>query len=129
MAPPVGADLSRRVLPVGIIVDGQYLPEITMVSSTSWSLHYSDDYYPEPMKFSPERWIVGEAASTSKSVELAQSALYAFSTGPRGCVGKNMAWLQMRIVMAKAIRKYELQAGPKQQFWWRQSGGRLGLST
>jgi hypothetical protein len=34
MAPPVGADLSRRVLPVGIIVDGQYLPEVTMVSST-----------------------------------------------------------------------------------------------
>jgi cytochrome P450 len=112
MAPPVGADLSRRVLTGGTTVEGRYLPEGTMVSSAAWSLHYDDDYYREPLEFLPERWIVGEAASTIESVELAQSAFCAFSTGPRGCVGKNMAWLEMRIVMAKAVWRYELKQDP-----------------
>jgi cytochrome P450 len=43
MAPPVGADLSRRVLAGGTTVEGRYHPEGTMVSSTAWSLHYDDD--------------------------------------------------------------------------------------
>jgi hypothetical protein len=52
---------------------------------------------------------VGEAGSTEESVALAESAFCAFSTGSRGCVGKNMAWLEMRIVMAKSIWKFEMK--------------------
>jgi hypothetical protein len=70
--------------------------------------------------------MVGEAASPSESVELGQSALCAFSTGPRGCVGKNMAWLEMRIVMAKAIWKYELEQDQDNNLGGGSPGGEWG---
>jgi cytochrome P450 len=111
MAPPFGANANREVLPGGTTVDGKYLPEGSLVSSAVWAMQYNPEYYPEPLAFFPERWIVGE--STEESVALAESAFSTFSTGPRGCVGKNMAMLEMRIVVAKLIWKFEMRKDSK----------------
>jgi cytochrome P450 len=112
MSPPVPAEPSREVLEGGTTVNGHYFPKGSLVSTAFWAMHYNKDYYPEPLKFRPERWIVGEAGSTADSVALAESAFCAFSAGSRGCVGKNMAWLEMRIVMAKTLWKYEIKQDP-----------------
>lgn len=112
MSPPVPAEPSREVLEGGMTVNGHYFPKGSLVSTALWAMHYNKDYYPSPLKFYPERWIVGEAGSTAESVALAESAFCAFSTGSRGCIGKNMAWLEMRIVMAKTIWKYEIKQDP-----------------
>ncbi|KAF3049352.1 hypothetical protein E8E11_004388 [Didymella keratinophila] len=112
MSPPVPAEPSREVLPGGTTVNGHYFPQDSLVSTAFWAMHYNKDYYPEPLQFRPERWIVGEAGSTAHSVALAESAFCAFSTGSRGCVGKNMAWLEMRIVMAKTLWKFEIKQDP-----------------
>jgi cytochrome P450 len=109
MAPPFGANANREVLPGGITIDGQYLPEGSQVSTAVWAMQYNPEYYPEPLAFRPERWIVGKDGSTEESVAVAESAFSTFSTGPRGCVGKNMAMLEMRIVIAKLIWKFELR--------------------
>jgi cytochrome P450 len=112
MAPPVAADISREVLDGGTTIDGKYYPKGTLVATAIWAMQYNADYYPEPSKFRPERWMVGEAGSTEDSVALAESAFCAFSTGPRGCVGKNMAWMEMRIVLAKLIWTFEVRQNP-----------------
>jgi cytochrome P450 len=109
MAPPVGADMSREVLDGGTTIDGKYYPKGTLVATAVWAMHYNTDHYAEPLKFLPERWIAGEAGSTDASVALAESAFCAFSTGPRGCIGKNMAWLEMRVVLAKLVWKFEVR--------------------
>jgi cytochrome P450 len=33
--------------------------------------------------------------------------LFSFGLGPRGCVGKNLAWLEMYISLANVIRRYD----------------------
>lgn len=109
MSPPVAAEPGREVLEGGTTVNGNYFPKGTQVSTAFWAMHYNDDFYPEPLKFRPERWIVGEAGSTTESVALAESAFCAFSAGSRGCVGKNMAWMEMRIVVAKTLWKFEMK--------------------
>lgn len=109
MTPPVAAEPGREVLEGGTTVNGNYFPKGTQLSTAFWAMHYNKDYYPEPLKFRPERWIVGEAGSTTESVALAESAFCAFSAGSRGCVGKNMAWLEMRIVVAKTLWKFEMK--------------------
>ncbi|UPX12193.1 uncharacterized protein EKO05_0002756 [Ascochyta rabiei] len=109
MSPPVPAEPSREVLEGGTTVNGHYFPKGSLVSTALWAMHYNKDYYPSPLEFRPERWIVGEDDSTAESVALAESAFCAFSSGSRGCVGKNMAWLEMRIVMAKTLWKYEIK--------------------
>jgi cytochrome P450 len=109
MAPPVGAELDREVLKGGMVVDGEFVPEGVNVSVGHYCLSYNRDIFPEPLEFRPERWIVGEKASSAESVALAESAFCAFSAGPRSCPGKNLAWLEMMIVMAKIIYKFEVR--------------------
>lgn len=108
MAPPVPAEPSREVLPGGTTVDDHFFPPGTLISTAFWAMQYNPYYYPEPLRFRPERWLVGEDGSTRDSVMLAESAFCAFSVGSRGCVGKNMAWLEMRIVIAKTLWRFEI---------------------
>ncbi|KAM0426682.1 hypothetical protein ACHAPT_007998 [Fusarium lateritium] len=115
MSPPVPADLSREVQKGGIVVDGEYIPEGIKVSTVSYCMHHNPDFYPEPFKFRPERWIVDEDDTTgasAESVALAQSAFMPFSAGPRGCVGKNLAYLEMNLVLAKVIFSFEIRRDP-----------------
>ncbi|KAF5239780.1 hypothetical protein FOXYS1_15480, partial [Fusarium oxysporum] len=112
MSPPVPADFAREVDNGGIVVDGQYIPEGINVSCASYCLHHSPEFYPEPFKFLPERWIVDEKNESGVSVEsvaLAQSAFMPFSTGPRGCIGKNLAYLEMSLVLARIVFNYEIR--------------------
>lgn len=108
MTPPVLAEPARQVRPGGTVVDGQFFPEGTQLSTGLYCLSYNEDVYPEPFKFQPERWILGEGA-TPESLALAESGFCAFITGSRGCIGKNLAWLEMMLVMAKLVWKFELR--------------------
>ncbi|KAF4980974.1 hypothetical protein FZEAL_3131 [Fusarium zealandicum] len=115
MSPPVPADLSREVEKGGIVVDGQYIPEGIKVSTVSYCMHHNPEFYPEPFKFRPERWIVDEndkTGASAESVALAQSAYMPFSAGPRGCIGKNLAYLEMNLVLAKIIYNFEIRRDP-----------------
>lgn len=109
VAPPVAAELDREVLKGGMVVDGEFVPEGVNVSVGHYCLSYNSEIFPNPLEFRPERWIVGEKASSAESVAMAESAFCAFSTGSRGCPGKNLAWLEMMIVMAKIIYKFEVR--------------------
>ena len=115
MTPPVSAEPAREVLQGGTTVDGHYIPERLHVSTGLYCLSFNKDVYPEPFTFRPERWIVAEdksVGSSAESVAAARNAFCAFSTGPRGCVGKNLAWLEMRIVLAKTLWMFEVKADP-----------------
>ncbi|KAH7233957.1 cytochrome P450 [Fusarium redolens] len=97
MSPPVPADLAREGM---------------KVSTASYCMHHNPDIYPEPFKFRPERWIVDEndeCGVSSASVCLAESAFMPFSTGPRGCVGKNLAYLEMSLALAKVVYHFEIR--------------------
>jgi cytochrome P450 len=115
MAPPVPADLARTVRAGGTTVEGQFFPEGTLLSISPYCLSYNSDVYPEPYTFRPERWLTREddpEGSSAEEVALAESGHCAFSSGSRGCVGKNMAWLEMEIVLAKMIHALEIRPDP-----------------
>ena len=125
-APPVGAELNREVIKGGMVVDGEFVPEGVNVSVGHYCLSYNRDIFPEPLEFRPERWIVGEKESSAESVALAESAFCAFSAGPRSCPGKNLAWLEMMIVMAKVIYKFEVRRDFADNLGGGSPEGRLG---
>ncbi|KAF2134348.1 benzoate 4-monooxygenase cytochrome-like protein P450 [Dothidotthia symphoricarpi CBS 119687] len=115
MTPPVSAEPARVVLRGGTTVDGHYISEGLHVSTGLYCLSFNKDVYSEPFTFRPERWIVANERNLGSSVQdvaKAQSAFCAFSTGSRGCVGKNLAWLEMRIVIAKTLWTFEVKADP-----------------
>ncbi|KAF2649983.1 cytochrome P450 [Lophiostoma macrostomum CBS 122681] len=129
MTPPVSAEPAREVLPGGTHVDGHYIPEGLNLSTGLYCLSYNDHIFPEPFSFRPERWIVSEdesEGSSAESVTLAETGFCAFSTGSRGCVGKNLAWLEMRIVLAKLLWTFEMKADPTNKLGGGDSNAREG---
>jgi len=129
MTPPVSAEPARVVLQGGTTVDGHYVPEGLHVSTGLYCLSFNKDVYPEPFTFRPERWIVAEdkdVGSSAESVAAARDAFCAFSYGSRGCVGKNLAWLEMRIVIAKFLWKFEVRADPDNNLGGGNPGGKPG---
>ena len=73
-----------------------------------WSMHRRADVFPIPRSFRPERWIdMSEADSTRQ-----RAAFMPFSIGPRGCVGKGMAYFTIYLTVARLAFLYNIEADP-----------------
>ncbi|CCT63358.1 related to cytochrom P450 [Fusarium fujikuroi IMI 58289] len=110
MSPPVGAALWREIGPGGMNIGPLTLPAGVDVGTGIYSLHHNAAYHPEPFKYLPERWLVGEGSSTSESVELARSAFAPFSRGPRSCVGKGFAYHELTLTIAHILHRFDFSA-------------------
>lgn len=96
LSPPVGGLLPREVLPGGIDIDGIHVPEGVVVGTPHYTIHHNPGYFPAPFIFEPERWLAGSSpVVTTESVGAAQSAFCPFSVGPRGCIGKGLAYAEL----------------------------------
>lgn len=130
LSPSVGGVLPRQVLHGGIDVDGQQLPEGTVVGVPHYAIHHNPEYYPQPFEYRPERWIAdSDPKVTAETIRLAQSAFCPFSVGPRGCIGKGdshllpyqgprtnrslgMAYMEMSIALARVVFLYDMRLAP-----------------
>lgn len=132
MSPPVPALLDRLVLPGGAMVDGHRLPAGVVVGVPIYATHHSERYYPRSFEFMPERWIAGSDPAvtgfrvTPESVEGAKAAFHAFSSGPRGCVGKNMAYMELFMALGRAIYLFDLRLKEGDHTGEGRPGGELG---
>lgn len=84
----------------GATVDGVYVPKGTVVSVDPWTTSHDDRNFARPYEFIPERWI-GEGFGDRKD------ASRAFSLGPRGCIGINLAYMESRIALASLVFAYD----------------------
>lgn len=113
LAPPVSVLGPRQVLPGGIMIGNEHVPEGTTVGVPIYRLHHDELYFPDPFRFKPERWIVNpEMGYTEDIVKLAQSGFFPFSFGPGSCVAKNMAWLEMSVTIARTLYLCDLKLHP-----------------
>ncbi|KAB5542502.1 cytochrome P450-like protein [Coniochaeta sp. 2T2.1] len=116
LSPSVGGVLPREVLPGGVMVDGERVPAGIVVGTPHYAIHHHEEYYPQPFEFVPERWIAGSEAKVlggrkvkEEDVARAQSAFCPFSIGPRGCIGKGLAYLEMTTTLARVLFLYDLR--------------------
>lgn len=69
-----------------------------------------DSQFPEPEKFLPERWL---SSQESEGCPLAKNAHpfshMPFGFGPRSCVGKRFADLEMETFIMKLLRNYKIE--------------------
>ena len=130
MNPPVAGDMNREVMQGGLTVDGHVFKEGTNIGVSLYSLHRNESIIQDPSVFRPERWILDEKNGvTAESIAAVESAFYPFSYGSRACPGKNLAYLEMTITMAKilylgdvrAVEGSELGAGRTDMTWGRRN--------
>jgi cytochrome P450 len=95
------------------MVDGHVIPEGMTVTVLPNAIHHNKKYYPRSSTFWPERWIPGsrngEFIVTEETLNLAKSAFFPFSTGTRGCIGKNMAYMELLITTARMVFLYDMR--------------------
>ncbi|KAF9460031.1 cytochrome P450 monooxygenase [Collybia nuda] len=91
-----------RVVPEGgLTVLGQFFPEGTVLSVPSYSIHRDTTIWGEDVEaYRPERWFERDQAGIQKTFN-------PFSMGPRACVGRNLAFLELQIICASLLRRYE----------------------
>ncbi|KAF5012850.1 hypothetical protein FDECE_1140 [Fusarium decemcellulare] len=111
-----------RVSPGGF-VDGRYIPEGTIVSCHQYSLGHSPEYFSDPESFHPERWLQeNHPLYNRRYVNDNLEASKPFLIGPRTCLGKNLAYLEMRIILSKLILLFDWEPlqtlGPRKEVDW-----------
>ncbi|KAL2168974.1 hypothetical protein VTG60DRAFT_6616 [Thermothelomyces hinnuleus] len=108
MFPPVPSQLPRKCHPGGDVICGYRVPGGTSLDIWPSAMNYSSRNFTAPDKFIPERWL-DEADPTGLQFDKRrQAALQPFSVGPRNCIGKNLAYVEMRLILARLIWNYDL---------------------
>ncbi|KAI3337515.1 cytochrome P450 [Xylariaceae sp. AK1471] len=107
MYPPLPFALPRLVPKGGDTIDGQWVPGGTAVSimPTAASLDLAN--FSDPYCFKPERWL--EVDKSKDALEASQP----FSLGARGCIGVNLAWMELRITLALVFWTFDLELDSK----------------
>ena len=66
-SPSIPSILPREVLPGGIVVDGEWLPEGTDVGVPHYAIHHDERYFPDSFTYKPERWIGRDRKNDARS--------------------------------------------------------------
>ncbi|CAG8661128.1 1667_t:CDS:10, partial [Ambispora leptoticha] len=105
---PVTLDgLTVRELTKDMIIGQYHVPAGTEVIPNAYYIHTDKDLWgPDALEFVPERWLVSE--------RIPKDAFYPFSAGSRNCIGQNFALLEMRLIIASLVRRYEFSDIPGQ---------------
>jgi cytochrome P450 len=100
--PPVPAGLLRTVPKGGAYIDGLWVEEGTSVAVNSWAASHNPKNFKDCDKFIPERWL-DPAYSTD-----IKKAMQPFSLGPRGCIGKHLSYMEMRLILARLLWNFDI---------------------
>ncbi|KAH7040239.1 benzoate 4-monooxygenase [Microdochium trichocladiopsis] len=85
----------------GIEIRGHYYPPGTVLSVPTYTIHHSKEIWgPDADEFRPERW--EDVTARQKN------AFIPFSYGPRACVGRNIAEMEMKMIVATWVRRYDV---------------------
>jgi len=111
--PPVPSNMPRSIPPEGASICGKWVPGGTSVCVAPWPMFTSAANFSDPLSFIPERWL-GDPLYAHDD----RFAFQPFSSGPRNCIGKNLAYAEMRLVMAKMVWNFDLVLQPESENWF-----------
>lgn len=104
IAPVTSANL--RVMTKDVTLGGYNIPEGKAVIVPHLYLSLSEQHYKNAHQFKPERWMRGDPASELKSTNPFVSMPFGF--GPRSCIGKRLANLEIEVFIAKMVKKFDI---------------------
>ncbi|KAF4907833.1 Cytochrome P450 monooxygenase FUM2 [Colletotrichum viniferum] len=113
--PPVPVGVWREVPEGGTTVAGHWVPARTRVSVPQFAANHSSHNFKDPEAFVPERWLPG-AESEPNTKDVVQP----FSLGPRNCIGMNLAWHEMRYILARTLWHFNLALCAESTNWTKQ---------
>jgi len=103
--PAAPSNLVRETPSEGMIIAGHFIPGNTSVSTSVWTILHDERHFSNPHSFIPERWIEEERGHETCN----KKAYLPFSTGLRNCIGRPLAVLEMRLVIALFVWHFDAE--------------------
>ena len=119
---PGPSALVRMTLPGGCtMISGYEVPPNTRVMLHPLAAYFSPSNWHDPLAFHPERWLPDAASDPASPFYGDNRGVFQpFSMGPRNCIGKNLAYNEMRLLLAKVLWHFDLQLEPGMEQWEKQ---------
>jgi cytochrome P450 len=106
--PPLGQLIPRVVPEGGTELCGKYLPAGTVVGCNAWVVHRDTNVFGDDAdEFRPERWLEEGPEGAERRRQM-DNLSFAFGGGPRVCLGKNIALLEISKMVPELFRRYEV---------------------
>jgi cytochrome P450 len=83
-----------------VVIGGHEIPVGADVLVPQWAVHRSARWYDRPLDFLPERWTPAFRRSLSKF------AYFPFSGGPRICVGTQLAYSEVAVILGLLAQRF-----------------------
>ena len=128
MCPPVPCGLTRIVPSCGAWIGGYWVPGGVCTPSTprpifdrpadinstyqvgaavtQWAAYRSKHNFLYPDEFVPERWL-GNSSSAPFDGD-SRAVLQPFQVGGRNCLGQNIAWAEMRLIIGRMVWNFDI---------------------
>lgn len=87
-------------------IDGYWLPAGSMISLCQYVTHRHEDFWQQPDRFLPERFLAQQAEKRPKF------AYFPFGGGSRLCIGQQFALLEGQLALANLAQKFRFDLVP-----------------
>jgi cytochrome P450 len=107
--PPVAFGLPR--ISPGAVVDGEFIPPGTALSSHSYTIMRDERYFHSAESWRPERFLPSTHPLYDAVFEDdTKEAFKPFSLGSRACLGINLAYTALRVLLAHLVLSFDWEA-------------------
>ncbi|KAK8007929.1 hypothetical protein PG989_001919 [Apiospora arundinis] len=102
MTPAEPNGLARQVVVDGLYIADHYIPSNTSIYVSQFAANRSSAHFRLPDEYHPERWLGG---SDFKDDQL--DAVQPFLMGVNVCIGRGLAWMEMRLTLARLLWEFD----------------------
>jgi cytochrome P450 len=95
-----------RIVQANDIIHGYTLKAGTTVLLCPYLTHRLPELWDQPEVFNPERF------APEQSTQRHSYSYFPFGGGPRYCIGKHLALLEIQLIVAMMVQKYRLRCVP-----------------
>jgi cytochrome P450 len=89
-------------------VNGYHFRAGTNVFLLQWLTHRDQRFFPDPLRFDPERWRVDPV----RTGRIPRFAYFPFGGGPRVCIGAGFAMMEATLLLATIAQRYRFTLLP-----------------
>jgi long-subunit acyl-CoA synthetase (AMP-forming)/cytochrome P450 len=87
-------------------IGGCRIPAGAVLTISPWVTHRRPELWPDPERFDPDRF------DPQRAAERPRFAYYPFGGGPRVCIARDMAMMELPLILATVLQRYTLRPVP-----------------
>jgi cytochrome P450 len=91
-----------------VMIGPHLIEKDAFVATLQWVVHRDPRFWPDPLRFDPDRWTPEARAARPKF------AYFPFGAGARQCIAEPFAWMEGVLVLATFAQRWRLRLRPGQ---------------